>query len=347
LSWSEFTPSGASGLTLWKGVLGEAAMSTLYGVPGSGKSFLALHLSVCVALGAPCLGRKTTRGPVVYLVGEGAAGLRQRREAIARTLPGECPKVAFYPAALNTPRDVETLLDVVAEAERIFGAPPSLVIVDTVNRFFGDGDENSARDMKRYLDAFAALVRRYPRVHVLHVHHAGKDPSRGMRGSSASNAAMDTVIECRKLGEGRHLAIVEKQKDGEEGVRFAFRLKPVQIGTDEDGNPVSSCVVEPEGEPSAAAPAAHGVFVTGHEKTAVDLLQRLAREGGLMRLEVPYAEYLERWYALDPNAIKDTVQKSARRSLENLEKRRIVTYDKTSKTIHLNADLFAAHGATR
>jgi hypothetical protein len=33
-------------------------------------------------------------------------------------------------------------------------------------------------------------------------------------------------------------------KDGEDGAKFAFKLVPVEIGVDADGEPVTSCIVE-------------------------------------------------------------------------------------------------------
>ena len=66
-------------------------------------------------------------------------------------------------------------------------------------------------------------------------------------------------IEITRKGDDR-LAKVTKQKDGEDGALFPFRLLSVDLGQDSDGVPLTSCVVEhlntvPEGsrrEPSGS-----------------------------------------------------------------------------------------------
>ena len=59
-----------------------------------------------------------------------------------------------------------------------------------------------------------------------------------MRGHSALKAAADLVL----LVED-HVATVEKVRDGVAGERFAFTLEPIEIGTDCDGDPVITCLL--------------------------------------------------------------------------------------------------------
>jgi hypothetical protein len=79
---------------------------------------------------------------------------------------------------------------------------------------------------------------------ILVIHHSGKDSSRGERGSSALRAAVDTSIEVTGQS-GTRTFRVEKQKDGESGASFSFDLKSVEIGLDDEGESITSCVVEP------------------------------------------------------------------------------------------------------
>jgi hypothetical protein len=76
----------------------------------------------------------------------------------------------------------------------------------------------------------------------LAVHHAGKDASKGSRGWSGIKAAADAQIEVLRHEDGQREIHLEKMKDGEDGVRFGFKLETVEIGTDEDGDRITSCV---------------------------------------------------------------------------------------------------------
>lgn len=113
---------------------------------------------------------------------------------------------------------------------------------------------------------------------MLIVHHPGKDDARGMRGSTALFAACDTVIKIAP-GDGgiRHVSI-EKAKDGEAGPLLAYRLRQVQRGTDEEGDPITSCVVEAD-EATAAAPAKPKKRLNPTAKRALEMLRRLYNEG--------------------------------------------------------------------
>ena len=86
------------------------------------------------------------------------------------------------------------------------------------------------------------------------VHHAGKDPTRGARGWSGLRAAADAEIEVTRTPLGRTLHN-SKQTDGGDGGRWGFRLEPITIGIDEDGDPIDSGVcIESDVPADSAAP---------------------------------------------------------------------------------------------
>jgi putative DNA primase/helicase len=80
---------------------------------------------------------------------------------------------------------------------------------------------------------------------VLLVHHTGKDATKGMRGHSSLHAALDAAIEVCRDGDRREWKM-HKSKDGEDGEAHPFRLDVVEVGTDDEGEPITSCVVVPE-----------------------------------------------------------------------------------------------------
>ena len=79
--------------------------------------------------------------------------------------------------------------------------------------------------------------------HVLIIHHSGKDKNKGARGHTSLRAAVDTEIEIKVDGQIR-TARCRKQRDLENGKAIAFTLQRVELGLDDEGDPITSCVVE-------------------------------------------------------------------------------------------------------
>jgi len=67
---------GAAPIWIIKTVLPQSELVVLFGESGSGKSFVALDLSMAVARGAPWRGHRTKQGRVVYIAAEGSIILR-------------------------------------------------------------------------------------------------------------------------------------------------------------------------------------------------------------------------------------------------------------------------------
>ena len=323
--FSTFIHKKVSVLKLVRGILGQGGLSVLYGAPGAGKSFLALDIGFAISTGQQWMGRDTRQGPVIYAAGEGVSGLRVRGQAIAKAKGCDRPEIFFLPHALSTPDEGEKMAALLDQVEHICGVPPALLIIDTLNRFFGEGDdENSAKDMKRFVAAVTALIAKCPSLRVMIVHHSGKDSDRGMRGSSSLQGAADTVIQVRKDGD-QHRAFTEKQKDGQDNIPLPFALQQVELGEDEDGDPIVSCVIvsDQEGRPQP---------LTGWTATAVRVLRQLEAsalaEGraGNLATEVPLIAYHNLWYLERPDDKKDTVRKNARRQLETLRDKRLLEW---------------------
>jgi putative DNA primase/helicase len=117
------------------------------------------------------------------------------------------------------------------------------VVIDTLNRAAVGADENASGDMGRVIESAKQLQQRLGGL-VLLVHHSGKDHTKGLRGHSSLYAALDAVIEVTRTSEQRSWK-VEKLKDGCDGEEHSFSLSPVDLGTDEYGEQMSSCVVLP------------------------------------------------------------------------------------------------------
>lgn len=259
---------------LVKGWIDRGALSVLYGESNVGKTFLALDLALHVAAGRDWRGNRVAElpGPVVYVAAEGGRGIRNRIEAARRCDPELVEAANFYllpmTLDLSQPGEPEALVAALADLP----SPPSLVVIDTLARSMGAGDENSAKDMGRTIRALDHL-RSETGAHVMLVHHSGKDSTKGARGSSALRGAVDTEIELTRDNDVM-TAEPKKQRDMPLGPSFTYRLSDVELGVDEDGDPVNSAVIEPT-EPVAKRPK-----LTGRQGIAMQALSdALAHHG--------------------------------------------------------------------
>ena len=250
-----------------KGLLLAGSLIVVYGESNSGKTFWVLDLALSLAAGIPWRGRRTRRGLVVYVAGEGAASVRARVAAYRKANPGASAGLPFaiVPQAVSflSPESVEQLIATVRAAETDCGEKVVLLIVDTFARGIPGGDENSAGDVGIAVAA-ADRIRRDTAACVAFVHHAGKDPTKGARGSSALRAATDTEILIEGQS-GQRTATVTKQRDLETGDPMPFELVPVEVGSDpDDGQPITSCVVrQSEHQPQAATGRASAYELRG------------------------------------------------------------------------------------
>jgi hypothetical protein len=222
-----------------KGVLPKAELVVVFGPSGSGKSFVVFDMAAAIATGVLWQGRKTTKGKVVFVLAEGAMGFRNRLLAYAKTHAGTFPGVRIIGSAPNLLGEQDHVL-LANEIEASGGV--DLIVIDTLAASSPGADENAAKDMGKVIDHCKRLHHATGAT-VLLIHHSGKDESRGARGWSGLRAAADAEIEVNRYGVDR-TATVTKLKDGEDGAKFAFRLVPVEIAFDADGEPVNSCIVE-------------------------------------------------------------------------------------------------------
>jgi hypothetical protein len=177
---------------LIKGLLDLDSFALIYGQRGTYKSFLANGWGLSVATGSRWEGRPVTYGPVIYVLGEGVSGQSQRIDAWLSQHPGEPDPDDFY--VLPEPVNLLDPARVGAFADMAVDIGPRLILFDTLARCMVGGDENSAKDAGIAVEQLD-IIRRRTGACVAAVHHAGKNASAGARGSSAFEAAADTVLE--------------------------------------------------------------------------------------------------------------------------------------------------------
>lgn len=203
------------------GVLPLQGTAAIFGAPGTGKSFLALDLAVRISEGIDqWFGVGVKQRDVVYMALEGGGGIRKRIDAWE----------------IENSREVKNLQLVIGEfnlknSEHVSGFLKDMTpildkgwvtFIDTLNQASPGSDENSSVDMGLLLAAAKRIANESGGVVIL-IHHSGKDGSRGLRGHSSMNAAMDLTIEVKKDGLGNSWS-THKVKDGDDGITKYFNL---------------------------------------------------------------------------------------------------------------------------
>jgi len=184
---------------------------------------------MAVAGGIDWHGRQVERGGVLYIAAEGAPGLGKRFRAwkMDRCAQGFRFDLHLMRDDLNLAAEKDGGVRAFVEAVIEGLAPLRLVVIDTLNQTAAGADENSAKDMGRYIASMKRL-RDATGATVVVVHHSGKDLSKGMRGSTALLGAMDTTVEVERATDGRSLAAtVKKQKDAEREPPMRFNMEKV------------------------------------------------------------------------------------------------------------------------
>ena len=192
---------------LLDGLIPENGFVSIYGKSGDGKSFIALDWALSIATGQAWLGRyPVTRAPVIYIAAEGGRGIKRRVEAWRQhyrfdSLPG----IYFMldPLYVRETGVIEEFARVLEQKP----VRPGLVVLDTLSRSFGGGEENSSVDMGTFVEEVTKLCKgmdqqdpepgnEWPlEMSVLVVHHKNATGQRE-RGSTVFKAALDAAFEC-------------------------------------------------------------------------------------------------------------------------------------------------------
>lgn len=225
------------------GLLYRGTVARMNGKPGAMKSFVALDIAGHVAAGVPWCGRDVASGTVVYLVAEGAGGIRKRVRAWEQEKKATM-RALFLPRPVQA-QGAEWL--VLEEACRLLR--PCLVVIDTQARSTVGIDENSTKDMTAIFARIERLAKESDAC-VLLIHHLGHSGSHG-RGSSAVLGAVQTEIVVEKKGKGAERVIViqgSKSKDDDDDyeIRLLPRVVDVQGLRKPSGLLQTSVVLSPE-----------------------------------------------------------------------------------------------------
>jgi hypothetical protein len=253
---------------LVKHVLDKESNALLYGKWSVGKTFVVLDVAAAIAIGKPWFGQRVKQGRVLYLGYEGLRAMKKRMIALREKYPQlKNTTVPFRWAPLHYPlTDIKGKVQFkqwITRFRKLYGGAPDLVIIDPLMNALG-GDDSDANLMGQ-LNQFISEVMRVEKCTVLRVHHTGHGTEERARGHSSLPAGVDTEIRV-----DRDNITMTKQKD-DEGLKFDWDLKVVDVGVDTDGDKVTTCVVE-QIEDNPASPKL--------TRTLREIMQRLVEQHG-------------------------------------------------------------------
>lgn len=235
------------------GFMSAGDRSVIGGPSQSGKSFLAIHAGMCVAMGQPFFGADVQQGLVIYEAGEGARGVKKRLRAWRKhhdvQFSRDTPFVLIQsPIDLFSPDgDAKNFTEECLAIAALYNVPLRLVVIDTLATASAGAEENSSKDMGVVLKN-VANISAATGAHVCLVHHMNAGGTK-LRGSTSIYANLDQVmLVTRNEVTKVRTAVLDKQKDDEAGGRVQFELMSVPLGSDNQGKPITSCVCLPVGQ---------------------------------------------------------------------------------------------------
>jgi len=256
---------------LVKGIIPHPGLTVIWGPPKSGKSFWTSDVVLHAALGWEYRERRVKQGSVVYCCFEGQSGIQARVEAFRqRFLTEEVEDVPFFlqPVTMDLVKEHGELITAIRNVNQI----PVAVVLDTLNRSLV-GSESSDEDMSAYVRATDAIRDAF-NCSVLVVHHCGVSGDRP-RGHTSLTGAAEAQLAVKKDLNENVIVTVEYMKDGKSGDTIVSRLELVEeVGLDEDGDRITSCVVVPSETPAATENATK---LTQNQRTFFDVLARAGR----------------------------------------------------------------------
>ena len=263
---------------LIKHLIPRRGLGLLFGAKHSFKSFLAYHIAVCITNGLQWGEKKTHQAHVVYIAAEGGGGLPKRAMAYERKGYVLSPKTfALIRAAPNLGANTEDRGELIRAIDSA-GIKPGIVIIDTLAASIAGANENGD-GMLMLVSNGLALAAHFDCV-VLFVHHVGNsdDAKKRARGHSSLPGAADfQILTERPQRELRATLTLMTAREDQDGVSFEAGLSRVVLGVDDEGDEVSTLIVETIStagpEPSSGGQVSEVELI---KRAIVDAYSRLA-----------------------------------------------------------------------
>ena len=262
----DFSSKGVIG-----GLLAHGSMSVLYGASNGGKTFVAVDIACRVAAGEPWHGLPVSQGTVVYVAAENAQSIATRCKAWEIHHDRQDLPLYIVPPHIDL-FDEAGSTDALIEGIKQLPEPVTLIVIDTLARCMGAGDENAAADiglLVQHVDKLRSALG----CHVLVVHHTGKNEANGARGSSALRAATDTELECADF-----VLTVRKQRDTAGGESYAFSKETVTV-PDFNGYTRETIVLSSADAPPVGKKSTDAKLPSGAQNVLAAIIETMNQSG--------------------------------------------------------------------
>jgi hypothetical protein len=255
-----------------RGLIPRRENTLIIGPSRSGKTFATLDLAMHIARGLPYMGRRAVHGGVIYLSYEGQVGFENRLRAycLYHGLNSTDESIPFGwlvrpPGLFASEDNAVSLGKDVRELTRGWPVPVAAVIVDTHNSATRGSSEIRSEDISRILDRYDCVARESgaPLWIVGHTNAEGLH-----RGNQQMFNRIETTLLVERVMEGRGKSavpvrsegrilrriVIEKQREGEDGIEWQFILQHVKVGEGDDGDITSMVPLILDSDGGEAAP---------------------------------------------------------------------------------------------
>ncbi len=265
--WSQQGTQGAN-VYQWliKGIIPARQAVLIIGPSGSGKSFETQEMAMHIARGVDFAGRKVTKAGVVYCCYEMPNSMERRvmayRQFHSLLVNDESIPFAWLtrpPGLFADEENAESLAQEIIKGTAHWSTPIGVIVVDTNNAATRGSSEIKSEDIGKIMDRYALIAERTG-AGIWIVGHTNADGEH--RGNQQLFNAIETCLVVSKETDGTgakaftrrddldralRKVTVRKQREGEDDISWRFVLQQIEIGTDEDGDPITSMVsIEPQ-----------------------------------------------------------------------------------------------------
>lgn len=268
-----------------KGLLDRQQEALISGPPNCGKTFFLIDLMGHVAAGLPrFFGMKVRRMPALYFCAEGSMQKIQNR-FIAwcqhhRVDHREVPFAVLHFGINLLDRanngkavivDLDRVCALIQHYSRHWGESP-LVALDTVTAVAPGGNLNQPSDSSLMTSSMREMKIATDGGACVGVHHSPLARAGEAAGHHNFKGQPDVAVGITEGAGGIRAVTSPKQRDSAKLKNLHFTLATADLGVDEEGDPLTTCVVVPY-DGAAAAKATSGADTK--QETALNVLRGL------------------------------------------------------------------------